>query len=108
MRRPERRGVGLHVTERVLEVNEMQPSFGTPEAAGLQVDIEGPALPDALSGGSCRARTGTTRRCARERDPVLGGSRVFCSGTAGARDDLDSTRMVSNPHHGELRHVYVP
>jgi signal transduction histidine kinase len=42
-RSPEGRGLGLHITQRVLDAHGMQLRFSTPEAGGLQVDIEGAA-----------------------------------------------------------------
>jgi two-component system sensor histidine kinase BaeS len=40
-RSPEGRGLGLHITQRVLDAHGMQLRLSTPEQGGLQVEIEG-------------------------------------------------------------------
>jgi signal transduction histidine kinase len=40
-RSPEGRGLGLHITKRVLDAHSMQLRLTTPELGGLQVEIEG-------------------------------------------------------------------
>lgn len=40
-RSPEGHGLGLHITQRVVDAHGMQLRFSTPEGGGLQVEIEG-------------------------------------------------------------------